>query len=134
MPLLPVYYTTTKYSRRKKKVNPQKYETEWRKHNKFLKRMQLSPITLQEYVDGCFGKVKKSTKVDTWKPDPVFRRPVEYIPSHGVKGVPDSSFKRTEEYKYQVSQNYIIGQAYNKGGWQVLSRAEADDPNTGKRR
>ena len=55
MPLLPAYYTTTRYSRRKKKVNPQKYETEWRKHNKFLKRMQLSPLTLQEYIDSCRG-------------------------------------------------------------------------------
>ena len=51
MPLLPVYFTTTNLRRRKKKVNPQKYEVEWRKHNKFLKRMRLSPISLQEYVD-----------------------------------------------------------------------------------
>ena len=133
MPLLPVYYTTTRYSRRKKKVNPQKYETEWRKHNKFLKRMQLSPLTLQEYVDGCRGIVKKSKKVDTCKPKPVFRRTVEYAPSHGVGGVAYTS-KKTEDYKQKVSQNYIIGQAYNKGGYQVLSKVEADDPNTGKRR
>ena len=135
MPLLPAYYTTTQYSRRKKKVNPKKYETEWRKHNKFLKRMQLSPLTLQEYVDSCRGIVKKkSKKVETWKPEPVYRRKVEYVPSHGVQGVPDTSFKKIEGYKQQVSQNYIIGQAYNKGGYQVLSKVEADDPNTGKRR
>ena len=41
---------------------------------------------------------------------------------------------KVEDYKQKVSQNYIIGQAYNKGGYQVLSRVEADDPNTGKRR
>ena len=133
MPLLPAYYTTTQYSRRKKKVNPKKYETEWRKHNKFLKRMQLSPLTLQEYVDSCRGIVKKSKKPDTWKPEPVFRRTVEYIPSHGVQGIADTS-KKMDDYKQKVSQNYIIGQAYNKGGYQVLSKVEADDPNTGKRR
>ena len=95
--------------------------------------MQLPPLTLQEYVDGCRGIVKKSKKVDTWKPKPVFRRTVEYAPSHGVGGVADTS-KKTEDYKQKVSQNYIIGQAYNKGGYQVLSKVEADDPNTGKRR
>ena len=45
MPLLPAYYTTTQYSRRKKKVNPKKYETEWRKHNKFLKSMHLGVLS-----------------------------------------------------------------------------------------
>ena len=133
MPLLPAYYTTTRYSSRKKKINPQKYETEWRKHNKFLKSMHLKPLTLQEYVDRCRGIVKKSKKVDTWKPKPVFRRTVEYAPSHGVGGVADTS-KKMDDYKQMVSQNYIIGQAYNKGGYQVLSKVEADDPNTGKRR
>jgi hypothetical protein len=28
----------------------------------------------------------------------------------------------------------VIGQAYNKGGLQVLSTQEANDPDTGKRR
>ena len=133
MPLLPVYYTTTQYSRRKKKINPQKYEAAWRKHNKFLKRMHISPLTLQEYIDNCHGKVKKSKKPDTWKPEPVFRRTVEYAPSHGIHGVTDTS-KKMDDYKQKVSQNSIIGQAYNKGGYQVLSKVEADEPNTGKRR
>ena len=133
MPLLSAYYTTTQYSRRKKKVNPKKYETEWRKHNKFLKSMHLKPLTIQEYVDRCRGIVKKSKKPDTWKPEPVYRRQVKYIPSHGVQGIADTS-KKMDDYKQKVSQNYIIGQAYNKGGYQVLSKVEADDPNTGKRR
>jgi len=30
--------------------------------------------------------------------------------------------------------NAVIGQAYNKGGLQVLSTQEANDPMTGKRR
>ena len=133
MPLLPVYFTTTNLRRRKKKVNPQKYEVEWRKHNKFLKRMRLSPISLQEYVDQCFGKVKRSTYIKS-KPLEPYRRKSNHIPSHGVEGVPATSFRKPDGYKHRVSQNYIIGQAYNKGGFQVLSKVEADDPNTGKRR
>jgi len=28
----------------------------------------------------------------------------------------------------------VVGQAFNKGGYQVLSKSEANDPTTGKRR
>jgi len=30
--------------------------------------------------------------------------------------------------------NAVVGQAYNKGGYQVLSDSEVKDPMTGKRR
>ena len=33
-----------------------------------------------------------------------------------------------------LSGDYIVGQAYNKGGLQVLSKREQNDPATGKRR
>ena len=33
-----------------------------------------------------------------------------------------------------VSGDYIVGQAYNKGNYQVLSKNEAADESTGKRR
>jgi hypothetical protein len=39
---------------------------------------------------------------------------------------------KTERPVY--SGNAVIGQAYNKGGYQVLSTSEANDPATGKRR
>jgi hypothetical protein len=35
---------------------------------------------------------------------------------------------------YSGSDNLIVGQAYNKGNYVVLSKAEAADPATGKRR
>ena len=66
--------------------------------------MHISPLTLEEYIDNCRGIVKKSKKPDTWKPEPVFRRTVEYIPSHGVQGVADTS-KKVEDYK---QKNIII--------------------------
>jgi len=34
----------------------------------------------------------------------------------------------------RYSSKYVVGQAYNKGGIQVLSRNETKDPSTGKRR
>lgn len=38
------------------------------------------------------------------------------------------------ETKMRYSSRYVVGQAYNKGGIQVLSSNETKDPNTGKRR
>lgn len=35
---------------------------------------------------------------------------------------------------YSGSDNLVVGQAYNKGNYVVLSKAEAADPATGKRR
>ena len=42
--------------------------------------------------------------------------------------------KRDNSEKLKVSSKYIIGQAYNKGGFQVLTDFESKDPQTGKRR
>ena len=33
-----------------------------------------------------------------------------------------------------ISSDYIVGQAYNKGNYQVLSKQDAADESTGKRR
>ena len=46
----------------------------------------------------------------------------------------DHLFKRDNSEKLKVSSKYIIGQAYNKGGFQVLTDFESKDPQTGKRR
>jgi hypothetical protein len=49
----------------------------------------------------------------------------------GLHLTKDLSYERE---KLAVSSNYIVGQAYNKGGLVVLSKSEAADPATGKRR
>jgi hypothetical protein len=36
--------------------------------------------------------------------------------------------------KYTGSSGIVVGQSYNKGNYVVLSKAEAEDPATGKRR
>ena len=138
MPLLPAYYTTNNLKKRKKKkVNPTKYESEWRKHNKFLKSIRSPVITLDEYIDYCHGRSsvvatrqspKLQTEVRSLAPAP-YRRETPDIPSSGdIAGV--ALKKETPVY----TGNAVIGQAYNKGGLQVLSTQEANDPATGKRR
>ena len=133
MPLLPAYYTTTRYSRRKKKINPQKYEESWRKHNKFLKRMHLVPLGYRNILITVMVKSRSPRSLRLGNQNQCSEERWNTYQIHGVQGVADTS-KKVEDYKQKVSQNYIIGQAYNKGGYQVLSKVEADDPNTGKRR
>lgn len=145
MHLLPAYWTTNNQKKRKKKkTNPAKYEAGWRDHNKFLKRMRCSVITLDEYIDYCHGKgypkgnsVNGSTSVSKTESGssnlsssakPYRRNPDLPECSNRIGGI--ASKKEIPVY----TGNAVIGQAYNKGGLQVLSAEEVKDPMTGKRR
>lgn len=139
MPLLPAYYTTNNLKKRKKKkVNPQKFEADWRQHNKFLKSIRCPVITLDEYIDYIHGRrsvtvARQSPKLEAevrlLAPAP-YRRETPHIPSVG-DGVGGVALKKEIPV---YTGNAVIGQAYNKGGLQVLSTSEANDPMTGKRR
>ena len=135
MHLLPVYYTTNNLKKRKKKINPAKYEAEWRQHNKFLKRLRSPVMTLEEYIDYCHGKyTSKSEKcygsTSVSKTESRGSTPCsDAIPSVG-NGIGNAYRKEIPVY----TGSAVIGQAYNKGGLQVLSAEEANDPMTGKRR
>ena len=131
---MPAYYTTnSSRSRKKKKVNPSKYEAAWRKHNKFLKSVRSPVITLDEYVDYVNGKSPKPKRnvEDTLSTteSKSYRRETPDIPSAGsMVGV------ATKKTPLVYNGDFVIGQAYNKGGYQVLSESEVKDPMTGKRR
>ena len=133
MHLLPAYWTTNSTKQRKKKrtVNKEKYEIAWRQHNKFLKSVRWETITLDEYIDYCFGKVKtkQSPSKILVKPQSYVRETTEY-PSLSNKIEGTATKKSVPVY----TGSAVIGQAYNKGGLQVLSAEEANDPTTGKRR
>ena len=139
MHLLPAYYTTNNQKKRKKKkVNPAKFEADWREHNKFLKRMRSPIMTLDEYIDYRHGRCsvtvarqspKLQDEVRFLAPAPYVRE-TPYYPSRG-DGIGGVAYKK----KVPVyTGDAVIGQAYNKGGLQVLSASEAKDPSTGKRR
>ena len=62
MHLVGPYLTTTNYKKRKTKMTKAKQaalELRWREHNKFLKSIRLSPITLEEFIDYVHGKRSK---------------------------------------------------------------------------
>ena len=138
MHLLPVYYTTNNLKKKKKKkIDPAKYEAEWRKHNKFLKQLRSPVMTLDEYIDYCHGKVKTKSKSEKCygstsvsKTESRGSTPCsDAIPSVG-NGIGNAYRKEIPVY----TGSAVIGQAYNKGGLQVLSTSEVNDPSTGKRR
>ena len=140
MHILPVYYTTTNHKKRKKKtLNSAKYENACRQHNKFLKRHGLgSPLSLQQYIDNIHGRVridsKQHTELNLRSYDEVPRRSsTRDIPSVSLSLKPNSiECSRLPRPCY--TGEAVIGQAYNKGGMQVLTPLESKDPTTGKRR
>ena len=117
MGMMPIYYTTTNFKKRKVKRKPgwQQREADYQK---FLAKHGIDP--------------NKKVKRDEWEPLKIvepYRREVN-LPecSNNIGGVAP----RKEVPVY--TGEYEVGQAYNKGGLQVLSKAEAKDPMTGKRR
>ena len=122
MHLLPVYYSTTNNRKRKQKKKTASVLEAERQHAKFLKKMGIgsrSSVGSEQrpskpWVTGSSPVENTNDKVDTsrWTP----------------------CTKEDKSYKLDISNQYVIGQAYNKGGLQVLSKTEQSDPTTGKRR
>ena len=111
MGLMPVYYTTTKLSGRKKSsVRKQRLNKE---HEKWLRGMGID----------------KPWKPKTEKLNLASEKKSERYESVG-NGIGNGFVKTTST----ISGDYIIGQAYNKGNLVVLSKEEAKDESTGKRR
>ena len=140
MHILPVYYTTTNHKKRRKKtLNSSKYENACRQHNKFLKRHGLgSPLSLQQYIDNIHGRVridsKQHTELNLRSYDEVPRRSsTRDIPSVSLSLKPNS-IECSRLTRPCYTGEAVIGQAYNKGGMQVLTPLESKDPTTGKRR
>ena len=111
MGLMPIYYTTTKLSgRRKSSVRERRLRDD---HEKWLKTMG---------IDKPWKPKKEPLKLASEKKS-------ERYSSVG-DGIGNGFVKTTSA----LSGEYIIGQAYNKGNLVVLSKDDAKDESTGKRR
>ena len=124
MHLLPVYYTTTSSRKRKKQKKSKSLLAAEKEHAKFLKKMGVGKSK------GGRSSVGRASGLQ-----PEGRR----FDSARLHQKPDTSgwgpcTKQDESYKLGISDRYVVGQAYNKGGLQVLSKREQNDPATGKRR
>ena len=74
---------TTK--RKKKRKSDAFYVDGWREHNKFLKRMKLAKMTLEEYIDYVQGEYKSKSKPSAsnfeWNASGGYRKEQQHIPS-----------------------------------------------------
>ena len=133
--------TSLNTSRKKKpKITKKRMEQLVEEHRLYNKKMKQTNnrkdmISFDEYLKIQFGQVKyKSKKTGTYQPtDMVITKST---PSHtiDVKDLQHACTKPNDDYKKEISSQYIIGQAYNKSGLQVLTKRETQDPATGKRR
>ena len=125
MHLVGPYLTTTRYNSKKKKLNArqQKAQTE---HEKWLKKMGVSNQRSVAQSGSVSGLGPEGRKFESYHSDQI---PL----SNKIVNIKSNKMVDTET-KLLYSSRYVVGQAYNKGGIQVLSREETDDPATGKRR
>ena len=111
MGLMPIYYTTTKMSgKRKSSVRNQRLNAD---HEKWLRSMG---------IDKPFKPKSEKLALAAANRD-------ERYQSVG-NGIGNGFVKTTSA----ISGDYIVGQAYNKGNLVVLSKEDAKDESTGKRR
>ena len=111
MGLMPIYYTTTKLSgKRKSSVRNQRLNKE---HEKWLRSMG---------IDKPWKPKKEKLNLAGANRDERYRSVGD--------GIGNGFVKTTST----LSGEYIVGQAYNKGNLVVLSKEDAKDESTGKRR
>ena len=128
--------------KRKLKITQQRMSELVEEHRLYNKKMKQSNnsdmmMSFDEYLDWCFGKKKlpKSSKSNFTPMNSMTITTTNKYPSHVSDKVDKyACSKMNDEYKHKVSSNYVIGQAYNKSGLQVLTKKETQDSSTGKRR
>lgn len=136
MHLLGPAYTTTHTSKRKSKVTTSKHTKlamDWLAYNKQMKRLGCKTKTFEEYQSYRKGNYKPKLR-GTQMPQYKVSDHRQKYPSQNEIGAHFTKDVAYERAKLEVSSNYIVGQAYNKGGLVVLSKSDAADPATGKRR
>ena len=111
MSLMPIYFTTTKLSGRIKSSVRERRLRE--NHEKWLKTMG---------IDKPWKPKSEPLKLASEKSRSTYESVGE--------GIGNGFVKTTSA----LSGDYIIGQAYNKGNLVVLSKEDAKDETTGKRR
>jgi len=128
--------------KKKPKITKKRMEQlveEHRLYNKACKQTnnRKDMLSFDDYLKRQFGKVKyKPKKTGTYQPTDMIITRNTNIPSHtiDVKDLQHACTKPNDDYKKEISSQYVIGQAYNKSGLQVLTKRETQDPATGKRR
>jgi len=128
--------------KRKPKITKKRMEQLVEEHRLYNKKMKQTNnrkdmISFDNYLKRQFGQVKyKPKNTGTYQPKDMIINKTTSIPNStiDVKDLQHSCTKPNDDYKKEISSQYVIGQAYNKGNFQVLTKRETEDPATGKRR
>lgn len=126
MHLVGPWMTTTSTRKRKSKKTKRQLQADI-EHDKWLRKMGVHADKRGLAQSGRAGALGASGRwFESSIPDqiPLSNR---IVPIQTNKSV-------DRETKLMYSSQYVVGQAYNKGGLQVLSKEDANDPTTGKRR
>ncbi len=121
MHLVGPWMSTTNTKKRKQNKTKRQLQADI-DHNKWLKKMGVS----NQRSVSVSGLGPEGRKFESYHSDQI---PL----SNKIVNIKSNKMVDTET-KLLYSSRYVVGQAYNKGGIQVLSREETDDPATGKRR
>ena len=127
MHLVGPYMPTTNNRKRKSKKSKRQKQADIA-HDKWLRKMgahpeQLSRASNKGNTLAC--QAKNESSILSARSIPL---------SNKIVAIEKSKYSVDTEVKKMYSDRYVIGQAYNKGGLQLLSVNEANDPSTGKRR
>lgn len=125
MHLVGPWMSTTNTKKRKQNKSKRQLQADI-EHDKWLKNMGVSNQRSVAQSGSVSGLGPEGRKFESYHSDQI---PLSNKIVH-IK----SNKKVDTETKLLYSSRYVVGQAYNKGGIQVLSREETDDPATGKRR
>ena len=128
--------------KKKPKITKKRMEQLVEEHRLYNKQMKQTNnrrdmMSFDDYVKRQFGQVKyKPKKTGTYQPKDMIITKTTSIPNRtiDVKDLQHACTKPNDDYKKEISSQYVIGQAYNKSGLQVLTKRETQDPATGKRR
>mgnify|MGYP000120522200 FL=1 len=128
--------------KKKPKITKKRMEQLVEEHRLYNKQMKQTNnrrdmMSFDDYLKRQFGQVKyKPKKTGTYQPTDMVITRNKNTSSHtiDVKDLQHACTKPNDDYKREISSQYVIGQAYNKSGLQVLTKRETQDPATGKRR
>ena len=120
MHLVKPYLSTTRYNIKKPKLKKKDIEAR-KEHEKFLKEMGVGRKHSWRFTKPVAEQSRPAVRVE------------DYKLSNKIGGGFKRSYQEQQD-RYEVSSQYSIGPAYNKGGYQVLSKEDQKDPATGKRR
>lgn len=120
MHLVKPYLSTTRYNIKKPKLKKKDVEAR-KEHEKFLKEMGVGRKHSWRFTEPVAEQSRPAVRVE------------DYKLSNKIGGGFKRSYQEQQD-RYEVSSQYSIGPAYNKGGYQVLSKEDQKDPATGKRR